>query len=223
VLATGDLTNDGRPFEYDALAELLAPLSIPILPIPGNHDDRVLVRATFPEMPWIAAEHASWVTSVDGVRIVGLDSTSPGEHGAAFDAEREIWLRAVLAEPHDGPTLLTIHHPPFVTGIGWMDRSGFVGLDRLEAVLSDQPVDRVVCGHLHRPMTSTIAGIPAQVGLSTVQHVDLDLAADAGVSLVLDPAGYQIMRISGREIVTHTRYVAPANESFVPGWAADYE
>ena len=29
------------------LAEALAPLSVPTLPIPGNHDDRALLRATF--------------------------------------------------------------------------------------------------------------------------------------------------------------------------------
>jgi 3',5'-cyclic AMP phosphodiesterase CpdA len=219
VLATGDLTNDGQTAEYEELGRLLAPLSIPVLPIPGNHDDRDRVRATFPDVPWVDAAHASWVTTVDHVRIVGLDSVRPGEPGAEFDTDRERWLRGVLGEPHDRPTVLAVHHPPFTTGIAWMDASGFVGLDRLEATLRDHPVDRVVCGHLHRPIASTIAGIPVQVGLSTVQHVELGLAADAPIELILDPVGYQILRIDGAAIVTHTRYIDTGQLPFRPSWA----
>lgn len=223
VLGTGDLTNWGRPGEYDRLAELLQPLTPLFLPIPGNHDDRDLLRATFPTVPWVDAAHASWVVDVSGVRVVGLDSTIPGEAGAEVDEERCAWLREVLAVRSEGVTILALHHPPFATGVGWMDGSGFVGLDRLESVLVDHPVDKIVCGHFHRPVSSTIAGIPAQVGLATVQHVDLDLAPGAGPSLIIDPVGYQIHRIAGRNVVTHTRYIDTPEPSstarIVPSWA----
>ncbi len=232
VLATGDLVNDGVAVEYDELASRVARLTVPFLPIPGNHDDRDLMKKTFPDMPWVDGSHASWVTTVAGglvdgeprlVRIVGLDTTIPGEPGAEFDAEREEWLRSVLAEERTTATLLAMHHPPFNTGIAWMDRAGFIGLDRLAAVLREFPVSRVMCGHLHRPITSSIAGITAQVCLSTVQHVDLDLAPGAGVSLILDPVGYQIHRVGGPvdryAVVSHTRYIETGEPAFVPGWA----
>ncbi len=248
VVLTGDLTNWGRPAEFDNLASLLSPLAVPLLPIPGNHDDRDLLRSTFPHMPWVDASHASWVTTIAAtgvapgvatevapagvagagvagaptVRIIGLDSTIPGRAGASFDVERESWLRSVLADAHDGPTLLAVHHPPFTTGVGWMDRSGFIGVDRLAAVLAEHPVDRILCGHFHRPISSTIAGIPVQVCLSTVQHVDLDLAPGAGVSLIVDPVGYQIHRIARSGIVTHTRYIDTGAERIIPTWAADF-
>lgn len=223
VIATGDLTADGTPAQYDALAELLAPLRARVLPIPGNHDDRDLLRAVFADAPWVDAGHASWVARVGDIRVVGLDTTDPGRPGAAFDAGREAWLRSVLAEPHAGATVLAMHHPPFLTGIGWMDRSGFAGLERFRAVLSELPVDRIVAGHLHRPITATVSGVTANVGLSTVEHVELDLAADAGVSMILDPVGYQVLRIEGRNIVTHTRYIATGQRSFRPEWAGEYE
>ena len=38
VLATGDLTSGGRPEQYGALADLFAPLEIPLYLLPGNHD-----------------------------------------------------------------------------------------------------------------------------------------------------------------------------------------
>jgi 3',5'-cyclic AMP phosphodiesterase CpdA len=223
VVATGDMTNWGHPAEYEMLAALLEPLSAPVLPIPGNHDDRDLMRQTFADVPWADAEHASWVTLIDGLRVVGLDSIIPGQPGAAFDDSREQWLRAVLGSAHDGPTLLALHHPPFPTGIGWMDRSGFVGLERLSAVLGEFPVDRVMCGHMHRPISSTIADIPAHVGISTVQHVELGLGADAPIELILDPVGYQILRVEGSAVVVHTRYIETGEVPFTPPWAAEFE
>ncbi len=218
VVVTGDLTNTGTAAEYEALREGLDKLDAPYFPLPGNHDDRGRLLATFPEMPWADGEHASWVMTVDNLRIIGLDSTIPGQPGAEFDDERSGWLTAVLGVEHDGPTVLAMHHPPFETGIEWMDKSGFKGLEDLAEVLRHQPVDRVICGHLHRPIVGTVAGITAQVGMSTVQHVDLDLMPDAPLSLVLDAPGYQIHRITGSDMVTHTRSFGTGNQGFVPEW-----
>ncbi len=226
VLGTGDLVNWGSAAEYETLAGLLSDLQAPFLPIPGNHDDRTRMKETFGHIPWADSDHASWVTVVDNVRIIGLDTTIPGKSGAEFDDERESWLRAVLSKEHEGSTLLATHHPPFLTGIEWMDRSGFVGLDRLATVLADRElaeVDRVVAGHFHRPISSSVGGVPAQVGLSTVQHVDLDLEPGGPISLILDPPGYQILRCNEAGIVSHTRYLETGTDGFVPYWAQEHE
>lgn len=222
VVMTGDLVNDARPDEYEALGELLAPLDIDVLPLPGNHDDRTLVRATFPDFGWADTDHLSWVRVVDGVRVVGLDSTRPGHPGAEFDRERVDWLRAALDTTHDGVTVLAMHHPPFVTGIDWMDRAGFIGLDVFTEIVRDSAVDRIICGHMHRPIGSAVGGVAAQVAMSTVQHVALDLAPGARVSLVRDPVGYQVHRIDGGDVVTHSRYIDTAEVSFEPDWADDH-
>lgn len=224
VVVTGDLTNTGTQPEYDQLVSTLAGLEPPVLALPGNHDVRDRVRASFPDVPWVDQNHASWVVTVGKARIVGLDSTIPGEPGAEFDTQRAAWLRGVLSEAHDGPTILAMHHPPFATGIEWMDNAGFIGLEGLDALLTELPVDRIICGHLHRPIVGAIAGITAQVGLSTVQHVDLDLAPAAPLSLILDPPGYQIHRLvdpSGHapSMVTHTRLFETGNQGFIPSWA----
>lgn len=221
VVMTGDLVNDARADEYAALAELLAPLSMPVLPLPGNHDDRVLLRATFGGFDWPDTEHLSWVRMVDGVRIIGLDTTRVGHHGAEFDDARAEWLADALAERHHGATILAMHHPPFVTGIDWMDRAGFVGLDALRDLIAGSPVDRIICGHMHRPIGSSVGGVAAQVAMSTVQHIALDLAPAAAVSLVRDPVGYQIHRVDGRAVVTHSRYIDTGEQPFEPDWAVD--
>jgi Icc protein len=219
VLFTGDLVNDAGLDEYRALSDLLAPLAVPVLALPGNHDDRTMVRSAFPALEWCAGSHASWVAAVGNVRVIGLDSTRPGKHGGEFDDERAEWLAGVLDEDHHGVTLLAMHHPPFATGIEWMDRDAFVGLDRFMSVVDGSPVDRIVCGHLHRPIASAVGGIPAQVGMSTVQHVALDLETTSRPSLIRDPVGYQIHRVTSTTVVTHARYIATGESAFVPSWA----
>ncbi|WP_051071332.1 metallophosphoesterase [Ilumatobacter coccineus] len=222
LIGTGDLANSGHPAEYEALLELLEPLDVPFLALGGNHDVRELLRSSFPGTPWVDAEHASWSTVVAGVRLVGLDSTTPGEHGGRLDEERCDWLDGVLRAPFDGPTLLAMHHPPFASGIRWMDMHGFPGLDLLDEVLTAHPVDRILCGHLHRPMASTFAGAPAQVGMSTVQHVALDLRPDAPVAVIDNPVGYQLIDVRPDSIVAHSRYIRTA-APVIPAWASEFD
>lgn len=215
VLATGDLTDRADPVSYEILVDILSPLADRVLPLPGNHDERDGVRAAFPDAPWTDADHLCWSTTVEHVRIVGLDTLRPGHHGAQCDEGRATWLADTLASQHDGPTILAMHHPPFESGIAPMDRYGFVGLELLHEAVSSSPPDLIVCGHLHRPAVSTFAGVTARIAPSTVQHVALDLAPahDARpLAVIRDPIGYDLHRVStdsaGRgSIVSHIRYV----------------
>src|SRR5215213_8522363 len=47
VLATGDLVDGGEREDYERLRELVAPLRAPLWLLPGNHDERGALRATF--------------------------------------------------------------------------------------------------------------------------------------------------------------------------------
>lgn len=218
VLMTGDLTNIGTDEEYAALTDLLAPLEGRVLPIPGNHDDRQRMREAFPKLPWADASHASWAVDHDDLRIVGLDSTVPGLPGAEVDPERLDWLRSVISSASDR-CVLALHHPPFATGIEWMDQSGFIGLDALTTLLTEHPVERILSGHMHRSIQSTVAGIPATTAPPTVHGVDLDLRPDAPVSLIRDPPAYLVHRVIPGAWVTHTRYFDTGEARIHPTWA----
>ncbi len=220
VLATGDLTNDGRPGEQAELMRLLGGLEMPVLALPGNHDSRDLMRASF-DQPWAADSHLSWSVDVGELRIIGLDTQLPGAVGGLFDAEREAWLASALADAAAAgrPTLLAMHHPPFPTGIVWMDEGCLPGAERFEALIRANPqVGRILCGHIHRPVQSVVGGVLATVGLSTVHHVALNLRTDSTVELIRDPAGYQLHRFEGGRWVSHTRYIDTDEAPFTPHW-----
>ena len=54
VVISGDLADTPTKEEYDHLKTLLAPLEIPFVAIPGNHDERTLLRAALPDQPLCA-------------------------------------------------------------------------------------------------------------------------------------------------------------------------
>src|SRR5574338_1404217 len=56
ILATGDLVDAGKPEEYAHLRSLLAPLPMPVYLIPGNHDARDSLRASFRDHRYLPAE-----------------------------------------------------------------------------------------------------------------------------------------------------------------------
>jgi Calcineurin-like phosphoesterase len=96
--------------------ELLAPLQTPVYVLPGNHDDRRALHRNF-GVPGADGEPAQYAVDLGPLRLVVLDTTRPGEDAGALDAELLGWLDAELATSPELPTLLAMHHPPFVTGV----------------------------------------------------------------------------------------------------------
>jgi 3',5'-cyclic AMP phosphodiesterase CpdA len=212
VIATGDLVDWGRPDEYALLRELLAPLPMPLFLMPGNHDDRAAMRASFPQHAYLRQWEPFLQYAIDDfpVRIVALDSLIPRQGGGELCAERLAWLERTLAARPSVPTIVALHHPPFTTGIGHMDKVRLdpASGDGLAAVIQRHPqVERVIAGHLHRPITARFAGTVASTCPSPAHQVALDIAPDAKDDYILEPPAYQLHWWNGRQLVTHTAYV----------------
>lgn len=210
VIATGDLVDFGRPDEYALLRELLSPLTMPLYLMMGNHDARDGLRESFPDHPYLRqwAPFVQYVIDEHPLRIVALDTVIPMQGGGELCAERLGWLDRTLSARADAPTVVALHHPPFVTGIGHMDRIGLKGADALAQVIARHPqVERVIAGHLHRPITQRFAGTVASTCPSPAHQVALDIAPDAADNYVLEPPGFQLHWWNGRALVSHTAYV----------------
>ena len=214
VVVTGDLVDYGRPDEYALLRELLAPLSMPLFLLPGNHDERSALRAAFPDHAYLRQWEPFIQYAIEEftVRLVALDSVIPMQGGGTLCGERLAWLDRTLAARPTAPTIVALHHPPFKTGIGHMDRVGFDASDALAAVIGKHPqVERVIAGHLHRPITARFAGTVASTCPSPAHQVALDIAADATDDFILEPPAYQLHWWSGTQLITHTAYVGDFN------------
>ena len=211
VIGTGDLANRGRPEEYAALRDLLAPLKAPIYLIPGNHDTVRHLRAAFRDRDYLAGEagFVGYVVDRYPLRLIGFDSTLPDAHNGAVCPKRLAWLQSRLEEEPDRPTLLFMHHPPFKTGIWWMDGIGIVeGVSELRELLDTHPqVQRIVCGHLHRAIQANLGRTPVSVCPSTSYQVCLDTRPESPPKFIAEPPSLQLHRWTGETLVSHTAYV----------------
>ena len=79
VIATGDLTQDGRPEQYHKLKSLIANFPIPIHWMLGNHDDKAAFQTAF-EINGASANSISSVIETDTLRLILLDSHGAGRH-----------------------------------------------------------------------------------------------------------------------------------------------
>jgi 3',5'-cyclic AMP phosphodiesterase CpdA len=212
VLATGDLVDLGRDIDYALLREILAPLRMPIFLIPGNHDSREGLRRAFAGSAQLSAE-PDWIQYVVEdwpVRLIALDTVEPGQPQGALDAARLAWLEARLAERPERPTVLFMHHPPFRTGIHHMDQINLVaGADALGALVRRNPqVERVLCGHVHRPIQLRWHGTIASVAPSPAHQVMLDLRAAGPSAFTLEPPACQLhLWQADQGIVSHTSVI----------------
>ena len=122
VFVAGDLTDFGSAEEYQRFRALMEPLDLPYRAIPGNHDNIDVMRACFADQSWMPTDGPiNWNVHFDDVVLIGLDSSvSEAAHGHLNDATL-LYLTTVLNTLNGKPTIVTIHHPPILTGIEKMD------------------------------------------------------------------------------------------------------
>jgi Icc protein len=210
VVVTGDLVDEGHPDEYAMALELLGTLDIPCLVMPGNHDDRDAFRAAFAAHAYLPREGPlHFCVDAPPLRIVALDVCVPGRHHAQADEASLDWLRRTLHADRRTPTLLLMHHPPFVSGIPYLDAYRCFGTEGLEAVLRGvDNVEAVLCGHVHRAMVRRWAGTIVCACPSTTTEIALQLAPDAAPRSYLGPPACMLhLWQPGQGLVTHTSHV----------------
>jgi len=223
VVATGDLVNTGTPAEYAVLAPIVSKLDVPLLVIPGNHDDRTLLRDTFnSQLPAGGpTDRIDYVVDTWPLRLVGLDTTIPGDNSGLFSADQMMWLDEALGAKPDRPTLIFQHHPPFVTGIAWMDAVGLAGRELEAELLARHPqVCGVVCGHIHRNIHTTIAHTAVSTSPSTGAQVAL--ALDGTPYEYVDELGVVTIHQWSAELglVSHVSHVG-LPQRWLPAWAVE--
>ena len=149
---TGDVVQDDTREAYEHLSTLLAPLGVPVLCVPGNHDQPHIMRQTLtaPRFEYCAAlERGNWL-------IVGLDSYVPGQAGGRVsDLELER-LSASVAASDAEHTLVCLHHPPVDVGSRWLDSVGLENAQELLGVLQNTAgIRALIFGHVHQAVETT--------------------------------------------------------------------
>ncbi|MEO1391349.1 MAG: phosphodiesterase [Cyanobacteria bacterium J06634_5] len=211
LVITGDLVHNVQPAEYALLKTMLSGLTMPIYLLCGNHDSRELIRDVFTEHTYLPATgYLQYVVEAGPLRLIMLDTNVPGEGRGELDNARLTWLDEQLSQQPEQPTLIFMHHPPFTTGIDMMDGFGLTGSHALANIVKKYDcIERIGCGHVHRPVHTHWAKTLAYTIPSPVHQVSLDLSATAQTAtFTMEPPAYQLHLWNANSgLVSHTQYI----------------
>jgi 3',5'-cyclic-AMP phosphodiesterase len=169
------------------------------------------MRAELADWPGIVA-HADYIQyAIEDypVRVIMLDTLVRGFSHGELGPERLAWLDDTLAAQPERPTLIAMHHPPFVTAIPHMDRIAL----RDAGVFTDliarhRQVQRIICGHHHRSIFGACAHAVVSISPSIAHQVAWTLDADDEGALNFEPPAFHLhLWQPSHGIVSHTLYV----------------
>ena len=185
-LLTGDLADAGEGPCYDDLAAILADAArapgapeAGVVYLPGNHDDRDEFRRRLasgdgalsgPSAPGGPVNQTHWR---DGLRIIALDSTIPGEDGGALDDQTLRYLRSELATEAPDGTIVALHHPPILSPVEPMARMALRDPGRLRDAIAGSDVRLVLCGHSHHEAFGMLGATPVWVSPAIAYRLDV--------------------------------------------------
>ena len=155
VIATGDLADDPNPEVYRVMRRMLDQIEMPVYVIPGNHDDREMLRAAFLDLGSLPVDDPFLQYTIEEypLRMIGLDTLETDGDGGEMCASRLRWLDDRLSEQPDRPTLIFMHYQPLMTRMGYVNKNAFHGASEMEELIrGHSQVDWIICGHLHRPI-----------------------------------------------------------------------
>jgi len=212
IMFTGDLTDGGSHEDYALLADILAPITVPIFVVTGNHDKRAGLRAAFEDkLPFGPGPLLNYEAHFNDIRILALDTLLDGQVEGRLDPDQLAWLEEKLATPSRDLTLILMHHPAFPSTIASLDHMALQdGRDAFaRLVKAHQGPLRILSGHIHRPFQALWNGVFCAVGGGPAFQHGLGLDAIASEpSIVNEPYAYFLHRILDAETVSiHTRYV----------------
>lgn len=186
VVVTGDVADDGSLRAYErAHAALLAfarERDAHLMMSTGNHDDRsnfteVLGHGHFRPDGSASGQvgptdRVCGTSTVDGLRIVTLDSLVPGKWFGRLDTEQLGWLLGLLDAEPDLPTVIAFHHPPITLDVEIQRRVRLEDDDDLAAVLRHGNPVTVLCGHFHQQIAGQVGGVPTWVTPGVYTRID---------------------------------------------------
>jgi Icc protein len=156
ILATGDIVQDESRAGYERFRATVEPLGVPVLSIPGNHDDPKLmgeiltgghfqVGGELRRGPW---------------SIVMLSTFLAGEDAGGLGPARLQGLRQSLAAHAGQHVLVAMHHHPLPMGSTWLDGVALRDAKLFWEIIDASPDVRVViCGHVHQASDQERKGV----------------------------------------------------------------
>jgi 3',5'-cyclic-AMP phosphodiesterase len=155
VLVTGDLVQDD-PAGYPHFRRLFGALGLPVLCLPGNHDEPRAMKRELAGAPFVLGGHVD----MGRWRIVLLDSCIPGSAGGALSAQELALLDEALGSADGRHCLVCLHHHPVPLSSRWLDHVGLNNAaEFLHTIDQHKNVRAIVWGHVHQAYDALRKGV----------------------------------------------------------------
>jgi len=167
ILATGDLSEDGSADSYQWLQTYLGEFNVPVLALPGNHDDPVALAEVYPGSPVdnvSVSEHGDW-------QLIRLNTVLLGTPAGRIDEASLVGLEEALAENKSRSRLIALHHQPVPVGSPWIDKYRLQEAENfLHLIDQCEGVKAVVWGHVHQVFAENRNGVAMYSAPSTARN-----------------------------------------------------
>lgn len=213
VVVTGDHTHDELSESYSAVRSILSPWIERLFLVPGNHDDRTVLRSVFGDrIPGDGAELINFSFTTGKWLCLGLDTHVPGAVPGLIEADQIAWARQQLESSSAHFAALFFHHPPVDVGSLWMDPIGLAGKELLQNWFVEEPRIRLVCcGHVHHEFQCQIG----QARILTAPSTGIQFSPEGSTpTFAAAPPGYRIIVL--RDDGYTTRVVRLSETRFTP-------
>ncbi len=145
ILVTGDLVQDD-PSGYRRFKSILGDQRVPVLCVPGNHDEPEVMRETLSDAPF----QYCGTRAIGDWQFIMLDSYDPGHVGGRFTADELDRLDGALADC-PAHAMVCLHHHPVAMHSRWLDDIGLANAEEFWRVIDAHPQVRgVTWGHVHQ-------------------------------------------------------------------------
>lgn len=176
VVITGDVVHEGDTEDYAYVRRLLDEgsrrIGVPVYIVLGNHDHRKPFREGYlGEQP--SEEPYYYSHTIDGLRLIGLNSQVEGSNNGTIDEQQVAWLKQELSTPAPKGTIIALHHP--MLAIPGMPADHILSNRReIGEIVADTDVIGVVAGHVHSNNVGSYLGVVNVAACGTAFTGEID-------------------------------------------------
>jgi Icc protein len=201
---SGDLSDRAEPEAYEWLRARLDRFPLKTFLMVGNHDDREVFRATWPE---VTCDESGFVQqsyqTQSGVFLFLDTNKGGGVSEGRYCSARRSWLIRELERSGGQPIYIFMHHPPCNIGIPYMDRIKLEEPEAFaEALAIGENIQHIFFGHVHRSAYVNWQGIPCTSLPGTNHQVPL-VRESVGTAYSQEPPGYGVVFIDDSQVAVH--------------------
>ncbi len=215
LVITGDHTHDELPTSYSAVRSILSPWLDRLWQVPGNHDDRTVMRSVFGDrISGAGQQRINFSFKAGSWLCLGLDTHLPGSVSGLIEDQQIEWIVEQLHNSPDSRVALFMHHPPVLLNSVWMDRIGLDGRERLQKCIEQNPaIQLVCCGHVHHESSHRVGGAE----IVTTPSTGIQFSPDGeSATFVAAPPGYRVIELTEHGYRTEVRRLSETRYVPVP-------